>query len=65
KIERIMSLLSAEGVEIHSRYDGMVISFDGNSFVMKDDGSRELVLSFPPYAEPYLIQTVEHHISGE
>lgn len=64
KIERIMSWLSAEGVEISSRYDGMIITIGDQSFVMKDDATKELVQSFPPYGEPNVIQTLEDHING-
>ena len=65
RIREAEEYLREKGIEITHRVDGLLISVDEKTFVILDGESRNIERSFPTFAEPTQIQSIEHYITGE
>jgi hypothetical protein len=63
KIRELEQYLLDNNMEISHRYDGIVLSLDGENFIFKTEGRQEFELPIP--VEPSFICPLESHLRGE
>lgn len=64
KIREAEQYLREKGISICHRCDGMLIEIDGETFVIVSGETGVLERSFPSWAEPTKMQTIDDYING-